>query len=90
MEGLIEGRIVHYVLDEKEHRPAIVVKVWRNYDGSVHEDGLCNLQVFTDGTNDRYHSDHLPAGFESGICWLTSRLYSEEPVPGTWHWIERA
>jgi len=90
MEGLTEGRIVHYVLDEGEHRPAIVVKVWRKADGTPPDNGVCNLQVFTDGTNDRYHSKHLPNGFESGIAWVTSRIYSEEPVPDTWHWIEKA
>lgn len=50
MEGLTEGRIVHYVLPdgnhEGEHRPAIIVKVWNKTTGYV------NLQVFVDGTND--------------------------------------
>lgn len=90
MEGLTEGRIVHFVLDEIEHRPAVVVKVWRMPDGSPPENGCCNLQVFTDGSNDRYHREYLPNGFESGVAWLTSRLYSEDKVPGTWHWIEKA
>jgi hypothetical protein len=90
MEGLTEGRIVHYTLDETEHRPAIVVKVWRTADGQPPENGMCNLQVFTDGQNDHYHNEHLPFGFEKGIAWCTSILYSEKKEPGTWHWIEKA
>jgi hypothetical protein len=94
MDGLTEGRIVHFVLAENEHRPAIVVKVWRNYNEAGElvppDNGVSNLQVFTDGLNDRYHSEQLPQGFESGIAWKTSVLYSENKEPGTWHWIEKA
>lgn len=81
MEGLIEGRIVHYVLPDDndcltpgQHRPAIVVKVW-------HE-GAVNLQVFTDFDNDYPRSD--------GHIWATSVEYDENKTEGTWHWIERA
>jgi len=89
MDGLTEGRIVHFVLDEGrhkgEHRPAIVVKVWRVYkeDGSHKppENGICQLQVFTDEVN-----DELPA-----VVWKTSVLNDEDgKQPRTWHWIEKA
>lgn len=80
VEGLTEGRIVHYVLPDGrnpgEHRPAIVVKVWPSSNGSA------NLMVFVDGTND--YADY------SGAVWATSVPFSEEPQPRTWHWIERA
>ena len=86
MEGLTEGRVVHYVLPDGphagEHRPAIVVKVWRRGDGSPPANGYSNLQVFVDGTND--YPDY------SGSVWATSVEYSEEPRPRTWHWIEKA
>lgn len=79
MEGLTEGRMVHYVLPEgksqAEHRPAIVVKVWSK------ETGTANLTVFPDWQND---------GKTEGIFWATSVPYSEEPLGGTWHWIEKA
>lgn len=80
MDGLTEGRIVHYVLDsgsrQLEHRPAIVVKVWNKEQGSV------NLQVFTDGQNDDLDN----------IIYPTSVLpdFDEYPQSGTWHWIEKA
>ncbi len=45
MDGLTEGRIVHYVMPNGKHRPAVVVEVW---DGK----GAVNLQVFTDSMND--------------------------------------
>jgi len=87
MEGLTEGRIVHFVLLDGphagEHRPAIVVKVWRKGDGSPPDNGYSNLVVFMDGTNDGPH-------FGGCIHWATSVEYSAEPLPRTWHWIEKA
>ena len=96
MEGLTEGRIVHYVLnegrDKGEHRPAIVVRVWRTvqWDGEkdfivpgTPENGCCQLQVFTD--SDGKYNDELPP-----VMWKTSVLFSEAKEPGTWHWIEKA
>lgn len=73
MEGLTEGRIVHYVLPDGsyagEHRPAIVVKVWRQGDGTPPVDGYSNLVVFVDGAND---------GAAHGVCtrWVTSVEHS--------------
>ena len=88
MEGLTEGRMVHFVLDEGpsrgQHRPAVVVKVWRvTQEGNLQsspENGSCNLQVLTDDRN-----DSLPP-----LMWRTSVLYDEAGGEGTWHWIERA
>jgi len=83
MEGLTEGRIVHYVLSEGrnkgEHRPAIVVRVWR-LDGAPPDNGCCQLQVFTDESN-----DELPA-----VMWVTSCVYDAEAAGRSWHWIEKA
>lgn len=79
--GLTEGRMVHYVLPDGirkgEHRPAVIVKVWD------YGHGTSNLQVFTDGRNDGDND-------LNGVEWKTSIMYSEEPKPGTWHFIERA
>lgn len=77
------GRIVHYVLERPEPRPpivrpAIIVHVW---PGTTTQDGLVQLQVFTDCSND---------GFATGTAWKTSVLYDEEKKPGTWHWPPRA
>mgnify|MGYP000989721294 CR=1 FL=1 len=75
--GLTEGRIVHYVLpDGIEHRPAMIVRVWD------HGTGMSNLQVFTDGSNDQ--------SVDQGLIWRGSIFYSEDKLPGTWHWIEKA
>lgn len=86
MEGLTEGRIVHYVLPDGphagEHRPAIVVKVWRQSDGTPPVNGYSNLMVFVDGTNDNPNY--------SGPVWATSIEFSADPRPRTWHWIEKA
>lgn len=81
MEGLTEGRIVHYVMPNEDHRPAIVVRVCPKEWG--YPDGAVQLQVFTDGSNDGLE-------YASGLFWATSVQYSLDTVPGTWHWIERA
>lgn len=84
IKRLVEGDLVHYVLPDGknagEHRPAIVVKVWRMPDGSVQDNGLCQLQVFVDGTNDY---DNY-----SGSVWATSIEYGDNEQLGTWHFIE--
>lgn len=93
MDGLTEGRIVHFVMPNGEHRPAIVVKVWSK------ESGVSNLQVFTDGHNDARFGEIPPEQWgtdsirqvESGLWWRTSVLFDDqEKKPGTYHWIERA
>ena len=107
MAGLIEGRIVHFVMPDGQHRPAIVVRVWyvAVSDGpepikAPPENGVCQLQVFSDGTNDLPYHEAEEEAFRNagldeayvrrGIIWKTSVLYSEACAPGTWHWIERA
>ncbi len=81
------GRIVHYVLggpadaetvnpnSTGEHRPAIIVR--------VRDERTVQLQVFTDGHNDR-------ANHPEGLMWRTSVHEDEDTkAPGTWHWPER-
>ncbi len=96
MDGLTEGRIVHYVLESGRskgaHRPAIVVRDWKQ------SNGLVQLQVFTDGWNDEFKDTHLVRIGEQdtvvvisqNTIWRTSVHYSEDKQPGTWHWIEKA
>ncbi len=83
MDGLTEGRIVHFVIPNGEHRAAIVVLVCPKAWG--YPAGTSQLQVFMDGTNDR-----APGYDGGGIMWATSVFFSEKPTPGSWHWIERA
>ena len=102
--GLTEGDLVHFVMPDGEHRPAIVVKVWRvrtvTDNGETlkaPDNGVCQVQVFTDGYNDvdQWISDGTAShkvileAARSGIMWKTSVLYSLEPKPNTWHWVER-
>lgn len=92
MDGLTEGRILHYVIPNGEHRPAIVVRVWPNEFGP----GIpgVNLQVFTDGSNDM--REFAEGGYpprelvRAGMFWATSAKFSDTHEPGTCHWIERA
>lgn len=77
MEKLKEGSLVHIVMENGEHRPAICVKAWNDTCG--------NFQVFIDGSNDRFASEEYQ---NKGIMWMTSVGYSEEKPTRTWHWPE--
>jgi len=93
MDGLTEGRIVHYVMPNGEDRPAIVVRVWK-VSGNC--EGYINLQVFTDGSNDlnefniKFFGHGLEDDISNGILWRTSICYDDSRTPNTWHWIEKA
>jgi len=78
MQGVTEGKMVHVVLENGEHRPAVIVKVWSE------ETGCSNLQMFTDSPPEANLNDCLPQ-----VKWLTSFVYSEEPILNTWHWMEK-
>lgn len=87
MDGLTEGRIVHFVMPNGEHRPAIVVKVWNKTSGTS------NLTVFSDWMNDGNmpNMPHSANDVARGIFWATSVMPDEETkAPNTWHWIEKA
>lgn len=93
MEGLTPGRIVHYVMPDGHHRPAVVLEVWG-------ETGCSNLMVLTDGPNDLPWTTEEKAAFQGsgmspddvrhGHVWRSSVTFSEKPEPNTWHWIEKA
>ena len=74
------GRIVHFVLPNGEHRPAMVVRVCPEEFPNNPEDhtGL-NLQVFLDGTNDNeaYRGMVLPCPIDllHGTMWYASAQY---------------
>jgi hypothetical protein len=45
MEGLTEGRMVHFVARDGMHRSAVITHVWNK------ETGMINLFVFPDGSH---------------------------------------
>ena len=75
MEGLTEGRMVHFVLNDHTHRPAVVVEVQNN------RDGLVELFVML-ALNDTADADRSMNAFNV--------QYDSTFRVGTWHWIERA
>ncbi len=88
MEGFTIGRIVHFVMPNGLHRPAIIVEAWP--DGTSCE-GYANLQVFTDGHNDITGVQELESkvAIEDGIWWQASVCFdNQEKKPRTWHWPE--
>lgn len=89
MQGLTNGRIVHYVMrpndygpceakTDAHHRPAIVVEDWGN-GTRPDPDQAVNLCVFPDGPK-----DGLTAPFFKQYI-----VYSNSKEPGTWHWPEK-
>jgi len=88
LPGLIEGRIVHYVLSNGHHRPAIVVRNWSN-PAIAGSNGMVNLIVFADGTNDTGAISGSASA--QGLFWATSAHYDPKgETHHTWHWIEKA
>jgi len=73
MEGLIEGRIVHYVAYNNRHLAAIVI--------GVNQDKV-DLALFTNMAN-------VNGIKSFGLQFHQDVPYSEDKTPGSWHWIER-
>jgi hypothetical protein len=81
MEKITIGRIVHFIMPDGNHRPAIVVEDWKGKDDHI------NLQVFLDGDNDLSAPHHER---QYGSAWRTSVKYApaKKNEPGTFHWPE--
>jgi hypothetical protein len=84
LDGLVPGRIVHYVLPDGrrtgEHRPAMVIDV------PDPEAGVAHLAVYTVPDQDYDMHQH------PGIIFF-ARATKFDPtaeMQGTWHWIERS
>ncbi len=77
MEGLGEGRIVHYILSDGSHRQAIIVSVIDR------EKGMVNLSVFLDGDDEDYSGTQT-------MIWKPSIMPDfKGKSKNTWHWPER-
>jgi hypothetical protein len=86
------GRIVHYVLPNGKHRPAIIVETWGNETTTEHI--AVQLQVFIDGTNDLIgntgaYGEISQEEAKAGVAWRTSVEYASESRACSWHWPER-
>lgn len=73
--GLIEGRSVHYIAYNGRHLAAIVI-------GGDFASGVVNLVVFSDMAN-------VKGQVNFGVQFQAGVGYSDNLLPGTWHWIER-
>lgn len=106
MQGLTEGRMVHYVLTAED---AEAITHRRVRDAGHSENWPVGAQAHIG--NPVREGEHVPmivvkvwdkGENGNGSCngqvmldgndsyWATSRLYDEEKNPGTWHWIEQA
>jgi hypothetical protein len=81
MEGLIEGRMVHYVAYNNRHLAAIVIGTGVP-DIELPGSNPVDLTVFTNMRNVSGNKNY-------GIQFHTDILFDEDKKPGTWHWIER-
>ena len=73
MDGLVEGRIVHYVAYNNRHLAGIVI--------GVNQDKV-DLVLFTNMAN-------VNGVKNFGLQFHQVIPYNEGKNPGTWHWIER-
>jgi hypothetical protein len=76
MEGLTEGRIVHYVMSDGRDRPAIVVSVMDKTSG------LVEVQVFLSKNDYPYEDGKTMTAYAS--------YHADASLLGSWHWIENA
>lgn len=74
MDGLIEGRIVHYVAYNMRHLAALVIGC---------NESKADLAVFT-------NMENVAGKKNFGLQFHQDIEYNQEPKPGTWHWTERA
>lgn len=100
MRGLIEGRIVHIVLDNSEHRAAIITKVVHNPKETdvPYAPAVVNLNVQTAGPEDapwlfdpemeQYIKENPNAMPE--VVRLKDVPYDQLKACGTWHWTEQS
>ena len=77
MEGLIEGRIVHYVACNQRHLAAIVVGVNDSAAGDI------DIALFTNLNN-------VNGDKNFGLQFHQNVKPSDGKEPGTWHFVERA
>lgn len=76
MEGLTEGRNVHFVNEVGQHHAAIVAKILNRATGMV------NLAVF---------DDNGVAYNKTSVRYEEADPQAHVALPpNTWHWIERA
>jgi|SRR5882672_9066797 len=98
IQGLTEGRIVHFVTNGGTIRPAIIVNAWGG------KEQYTNLLVFPDGTNDitvfedlnlRCNVPPYPV-YDGSLIWKASIYFKPEQdgnglwEKNSWHWPPRA
>lgn len=73
MEGLTEGRLVHYVAYNSTHLAALVIRALGD---------KANLVTFSDMPN-------VNGDTNFSLGFMQNVPYSDTKEPGTFHWIER-
>jgi hypothetical protein len=93
MPGLIEGRIVHYVLTEEDARKVNELRHASGNQGErVFAGEHCPMIITRVGKmNSHYVDSESGQVFVDGnFQYWTNACFDEFQMPGTWHWIERS
>jgi len=104
MDGLIQGRTVHYVLTEQDamainqQRKAVnatflterVPGLQYHVGNSVEPGEHCAAVVVKVWSKENGYINLKVQLDGQDDYWATSKSYGEKHEPGTWHWIEKA
>lgn len=77
MEGLIEGRIVHFVSYNGKHQAAIVTGASTSGAPTA---SLADLAVF-------WNIEDAKGDKTGGVSFHFRVQHSDDMAPGTWHWF---
>jgi hypothetical protein len=97
MEGLIEGRIAHYVLSEADVQRIEAQRKGKDTpnQGNPPAAGEHVPMIVVKCWSNEFGPDRPGVNGQvmldgNDTLWVTSAQYDPEKGPGSWHWIERA
>lgn len=95
MQGMITGRIVHYVLNAADVDAIYKKRQSENITGNPVHEGVhvpaVITAVFPDEFGPGEHGVNLKCFLDGDdLHWVVSRKHNEGKYPGAWHWIEKA
>lgn len=95
MQGMIAGRIVHYVLTAEDVDWIFDRRRSENIAGNPVHEGIhvpaMMVQIFADEFGPGEHGVNLKCFLDGDDSyWVINRKHDESKTFGTWHWIEKA
>lgn len=95
MQGMIAGRIVHFVLTAADVASVYEKRRSENVTGNPVHEGVHVPAVITAVSPDEFgpgeHGVNLKCFLDGDDSyWVINRKHDESKTFGTWHWIEKA